>query len=67
MLTMNDYVSYHDYILRRIKKEYTDGKMIYESKDGGQTVTQRPSKDHPIHLLTQGSVPVDIWYKIFKK
>lgn len=41
------------------------GHMIYESSDGGKTVRGRPSADHPIKLLTNGQLPVDIWYKIY--
>jgi hypothetical protein len=41
------------------------GQMIYESPDGGKTVRGRPSADHPIKLLTNGQLPMDIWYKIY--
>ena len=42
-----------------------DGFRVYESPDGGKTVRSRPAADHPIHLLTHGHLPVDIWYKIY--
>jgi hypothetical protein len=41
------------------------GHMIYESPDGGKTVRSRPAADHPIQLLTNGHLPIDIWYKIY--
>lgn len=46
--------------------EHVKGPMISESPDGGKTVRSRPSSDHPIQLLAKGTVPIDIWYKIFK-
>jgi hypothetical protein len=39
--------------------------MIHESPDGGKTVRSRPAADHPIQLLSNGLLPVDIWYKIY--
>ena len=42
-----------------------DGFRVYESPDGGKTIRSRPSIEHPIHLLTHGHLPVDIWYKIY--
>jgi hypothetical protein len=44
---------------------HTSGRMIHESPDGGKTVHSRPAADHPIQLLTNGKLPVDIWYKIY--
>jgi hypothetical protein len=41
------------------------GHLIHESPDGGKTVRSRPAADHPIQLLTNGLLPVDIWYKIY--
>lgn len=60
----DEYESYNDYILSNIK--ISDSTMIHESPDGGNTIRSRPSADHPIHLLTNGKLPIDIWYKVFK-
>lgn len=42
-----------------------NGPWTFESPDGGKTIRSRPSIEHPIQLLTNGSLPVDIWYKIY--
>lgn len=42
-----------------------NGHMIHESPDGGKTIRSRPSFDHPVTLLTNGKLPMDIWYKIY--
>ena len=41
------------------------GPMIHESPDGGKTIKSRPSVDHPIHILINGSIPLKIWYEIY--
>lgn len=46
--------------------EQVNGPMIHESPDGGKTVRSRPSSEHPVQLLAKGTIPIDIWYKIFK-
>lgn len=45
--------------------EKIKGPMIHESPDGGKTIKSRPAADHPIHVLVNGSIPIDIWYKIY--
>jgi|TARA_B110000908_G_scaffold128478_1_gene150889 hypothetical protein len=41
------------------------GGMIFESPDKGKTVRSRPSPEHPVGLLTNGTLPIDIWYKLY--
>ena len=41
------------------------GPMIHESPDGGKTVKSRIAPDHPIYILSNGTLPIDIWYKIY--
>ena len=41
------------------------GGMIFESPDKGKTVRSRPSPEHPAGLLTNGTLPIDIWYKLY--
>lgn len=43
----------------------TNGPWTFESPDRGKTVRSRPSIDHPIALLTNGKLPIDVWYKIY--
>ena len=41
------------------------GGIIFESPDKGVTVRSRPSSEHPVNVLTNGLLPIDIWYKIY--
>lgn len=43
------------------------GGMIFESPDKGKTIRSRPSPEHPVFLLTDGTLPMDIWYKLYGK
>ena len=57
--------NYEDYVLRRFREERLQRGLIHESPDGGKTVKTRVMRDHPIHLLVNGKIPPDIWYKVF--
>ena len=41
------------------------GGMIFESPDKGKTVRSRPSPENPVFLLSNGILPIDIWYKLY--
>ena len=62
---MDNQESYNEYVLRRFREEKLQGGLIMESPDGGKTVKTRVMRDHPIHLLVKGTIPPDIWYKVF--
>lgn len=64
-MSMGEQESYDEYILRRYKEEDFKGGLIHESPDGGKTVKTRVMSEHPIHLLVRGTIPPDIWYKVF--
>ena len=44
----------------------TLGGMIYETPDKGITVSSRPSSEHPIFILANRRIGIDIWCKIYR-
>ena len=56
------------------KWTYQGNKKIFESPDGGKTVferdmgsDQRREITHPQQLLIRKILPIDVFYKLFKK
>lgn len=45
-------------------KDAVTGPLIYESPNKTD-IKSRPAPDHPLHILTRGQLPVDIWYKVY--
>ncbi len=61
-------------LLMQSKWTYQGNKKIFESPDGGKTVferdmgsDQRREITHPQQLLIRKILPIDVFYKLFKK